>query len=163
MNLLTLSIIATLAFDRSEGFGRIMNHSIRPKTFLNLEDHIAEMVDLEFYRENHKEEYNKQRETKKKVDDFLPVGFEFSEDWNDPKDLRQLVRDKKLADKNPQKYCADRCVATGSCEVYEDIFKMSPKQVMEFCTECVLDSSEEPCDIPESFYEEIELDDDLVP
>ena len=55
----------------------------------------------------------------------------------------QLRRDKKLAEKNPQQYCADRCVATGNCDVYEDIFEMSPTQVMEFCNDCVLAEDED--------------------
>ena len=55
----------------------------------------------------------------------------------------QLRRDKKLAEKNPQQYCADRCVATGNCEVYEDIYHMSPSQVMEFCNDCVLAEDED--------------------
>ena len=55
----------------------------------------------------------------------------------------QLRRDKKMAEKNPQQYCADRCVATGNCEVYEDIFEMSPTQVMEFCNDCVLAEDED--------------------
>jgi len=28
-------------------------------------------------------------------------------------------KDEKMADNNPQRYCADRCVATGNCDVYE--------------------------------------------
>ena len=62
----------------------------------------------------------------------------------------QLRRDKKLAAKDPQQYCADRCVATGNCEVYEDIYHMSPSRVMEFCTGCVLaedDDAECPVDM----------------
>lgn len=30
---------------------------------------------------------------------------------------------------------------------------MSPQQVMSFCEECVLSDGEEPCDIPEAFYD----------
>ena len=55
----------------------------------------------------------------------------------------QLRRDKKMAEKNPQQYCADRCVATGNCEVYEDIYHMTPSQVMEFCNDCVLAEDED--------------------
>merc|ERR1711982_106626 len=56
----------------------------------------------------------------------------FSDDFNDNEDKRQFTRDKRLADSNPEKYCADRCLSTGSCEVYEDFFKMSAEQVVVF-------------------------------
>jgi hypothetical protein len=55
----------------------------------------------------------------------------------------QFKRDKRLAEKDPQQYCADRCVATGNCEVYEDIYHLSPSQVMPFCTDCVLAEDED--------------------
>jgi len=55
----------------------------------------------------------------------------------------QFKRDKRLAEKDPQQYCADRCVATGNCEVYEDIYHLSPSQVMAFCTDCVLAEDED--------------------
>eukprot|EP00980_Cylindrotheca_fusiformis_P027646 scaffold21722_cov54-Cylindrotheca_fusiformis.AAC.1 len=36
-------------------------------------------------------------------------------------DKRQRRRDEKLASSSPEKYCADRCVSTGNCDVYEDL------------------------------------------
>mmetsp|Transcript_39450 Transcript_39450/g.118447 ORF Transcript_39450/g.118447 Transcript_39450/m.118447 type:complete len:115 (+) Transcript_39450:802-1146(+) len=66
---------------------------------------------------------------------------------------RQKAKDKRLAKNDPQRYCADRCVATGNCDVYEDIYKMSPQQVVSFCEECVLSDEEEPCDVPEAMFE----------
>lgn len=34
-------------------------------------------------------------------------------------DIVQQRRDKKLARERPEKYCANRCVATGNCDVFE--------------------------------------------
>lgn len=39
--------------------------------------------------------------------------------------VRQLLRDQKLARANPQQYCADRCIATGYCDVFEDLYVFS--------------------------------------
>ncbi|KAL7537367.1 hypothetical protein ACHAWF_005738 [Thalassiosira exigua] len=53
-----------------------------------------------------------------------------------------------MAADDPARYCADRCVTTGNCDVFEDMFEMDPREVMAFCTECVLSEDEEPCDVP---------------
>ena len=31
---------------------------------------------------------------------------------------------------------------------------MSAQQVVEFCNDCVISDGEEPCDIPEAFYDD---------
>jgi Ca2+-binding EF-hand superfamily protein len=46
------------------------------------------------------------------------------------------VRDRKLADENPKKYCADRCLATGFCDALEDFYDMTTSQVQTFCEQC---------------------------
>jgi len=104
---------------------------------------------------------------------FSPSSTEFEKEWmekngnlilnsapasvegqdTDMSDFRQHAKDKKLAKEDPQRYCADRCVATGNCDVYEDIFELSPEQVLSFCNDCVLAEDKEECDIPEAFYE----------
>ncbi len=33
-------------------------------------------------------------------------------------------KDEKMAENDPMRYCADRCVATGNCDVFEDMFEM---------------------------------------
>ena len=72
---------------------------------------------------------------------------------------RQLRKDKKMAKADPQAYCAERCVSTGNCDVYEDVFDFSPEEVMAFCTDCVLSTQEEPCEVPaenmDAFFESI--------
>jgi len=61
-------------------------------------------------------------------------------------------KDKRMAENDPMRYCADRCVATGNCDVFEDMFEMGPDEVIKFCKECVLSEDEEPCDIPETIF-----------
>ena len=87
----------------------------------------------------------------------LPNSFDFDDHMmEDNISPRQLVKDRRLASKDPVAYCADRCVATGNCDVFEDVFKLSAKEVMEFCNDCVLSDGEEPCDVPASLLEEDE-------
>ncbi|CAJ1962038.1 unnamed protein product [Cylindrotheca closterium] len=125
-------------------------------TVLFLEDWVADMIDGELDRESHKKEYENEWMKKNRAavlsrmeSDFVAV-LE-----NDGDELRQERKDRRMAEKNPAQYCADRCIATGHCDVYEDIFDMSPEQVIEFCTDCVLSEGEEPCDVPEGFYDKI--------
>lgn len=51
----------------------------------------------------------------------------------------EFRRDKKLWQEHPQRYCADRCLATGYCEVLEDIYEMTTSQVRQFCENCAGD------------------------
>jgi len=77
----------------------------------------------------------------------------YNGDEDDMESFRQHAKDKKMARENPVKYCADRCIATGNCEVYEDIFELSASEVIAFCTDCVLDETKEECDLPGAFEE----------
>jgi hypothetical protein len=54
----------------------------------------------------------------------LPQEFDFDDSMVMQQVMgpRQKKKDKKLARENPQAYCADRCVATGNCEVFEDMY-----------------------------------------
>ena len=89
---------------------------------------------------------------------ILPTNYEYNEDFETSTDKIIKHKDVKLALNDPQRYCADRCVTTGYCDVFEDMYHMSPTQVMEFCTECVLSEDEEPCEVPDAMY-----DGDLMP
>ena len=40
---------------------------------------------------------------------------------DDRDNFRQHAKDEKMAINNPEQYCADRCLATGNCDVYEDL------------------------------------------
>eukprot|EP00521_Asterionellopsis_glacialis_P004072 CAMPEP_0195267766 /NCGR_PEP_ID=MMETSP0706-20130129/12776_1 /TAXON_ID=33640 /ORGANISM="Asterionellopsis glacialis, Strain CCMP134" /LENGTH=164 /DNA_ID=CAMNT_0040322561 /DNA_START=260 /DNA_END=754 /DNA_ORIENTATION=- len=129
-----------------------------PKTTrLFLEDRIANMIDEELYRLEHKDEFDKKaaedfrKAVEEHASDVLPSNFEASsyvtDEFVSPRERR---RDERMAKINPQAYCVDRCIATGNCDVFEDIFEMSPKEVIQFCDECVLSEDEEPCDVPEA-------------
>lgn len=52
--------------------------------------------------------------------------------------------DKKLAAEDTRAWCAERCLATGHCEVAEDLWQMTTEQVVVFCQEC---ASEEGCQL----------------
>lgn len=137
------------------------NLVVKSSTKLFLEDHIAEMIDLELLRLKNKPEYEKQMKEKKKkvIDPILPTDFDL-QDFNSinsdfgGQDEIEKRRDMRMARNSPEKYCADRCVSTGYCDVYEDLFDMSADEVMQFCEECVLSEKEDPCDIPEKMYED---------
>ena len=75
--------------------------------------------------------------------DYTPNGIMIDDNQPDKPNSMQMRKDRLLADRSPQAYCADRCVATGNCEVYEDMFHLSPSQVVAFCEECVLSDDEE--------------------
>jgi len=72
----------------------------------------------------------------------------------------QFKRDERMAFKHPDKYCADRCVATGNCAILQDFYELSPDEVLNFCEECVLNDSLDDddddgggsCDVPDAFY-----------
>ncbi|KAL7469411.1 hypothetical protein ACHAXS_009666 [Conticribra weissflogii] len=122
------------------------------------------MIDNELYRLNHKEEADKewlekQREWSR-MEPKLPDNFDF-EEIIDPSgsdssknDATMRRKDEKMAENDPMRYCADRCVATGNCDVFEDMFEMGPDEVIKFCKECVLSEDEEPCDIPETIFKD---------
>ena len=45
------------------------------------------------------------------------------------------MRDEKLAQDDTRAFCLDRCLATGYCDVLEDLLEMTTKQVQRFCDE----------------------------
>jgi len=154
--LLSLGLSTTSAFT-------ITPKSRPSSTRLFLEDWVAEMIDGELYRQGHKKEFeNKWMEKNKHaILHQLNTASDSSNTLLDPEDqaqeFRQHAKDKKLARDDPARYCADRCLATGNCDVYEDFFQYSPQQVLEFCEECVLNDDEDSsCDIPDAFYEGLE-------
>jgi len=115
------------------------------------------VIDNELYRLQHKQEFEEtfNEHNAAVLEKSLPDGVDFGDDdFVEPVLHKQAVRDKKLAKNDPQMYCADRCVATGNCDVFEDMFDLSPMDVMKFCEECVLSEDEEPCDVPDKFLEE---------
>ena len=79
-------------------------------------------------------------------------------DENDREAFAEHKRDERMAFLKPEKYCADRCVATGNCDIFQDFYELGPEDVLKFCEECVLNfdedlDSEGGCDVPDAFYE----------
>ena len=102
-------------------------------------------------------EAEKQKKWIEKEPSF-PEGFDFNsatefQPNSDASQKIQMRKDRRMAREDPARYCADRCVSTGNCQVWEDMFELSAKEVMAFCEGCVLSEDEEPCDIPEKFIE----------
>jgi len=47
------------------------------------------------------------------------------------------TRDRKMAAEDPMRYCADRCLSTGYCDVFEEFYDLSPREVVKFCQNCI--------------------------
>jgi hypothetical protein len=110
------------------------------------------MIDQEYWREHHKKEFEiewmeKNKEavlhTLRKADngmgnlsDNSGIGSLVMDVMAEPEqEFRQMVKDRRLARTNPRQYCADRCIAAGYCDVYEDLY-------VNFCVRVVLRSHE---------------------
>jgi hypothetical protein len=93
-------------------------------TALNLEDWVADLIDTELWREQHIKDFESEWMAKNRgavLTSLNSMESGSSVLLGEPEvDFRQQARDRKLAASNPQQYCADRCVSTGNCEVYED-------------------------------------------
>lgn len=127
----------------------------RMNTQLYLENNIADMIDKEVER---LKDIGKPKALNAK-EPTLPDGFDFNsvnefQPNVDAANKIQMRKDKRMARDDPMRYCADRCVSTGNCEVWEDMFELSAIEVQKFCTECVLSEEEEPCDVPDKFIED---------
>ena len=134
----------------------------RPATKLFLEDHIADMIDKELSRLAHKQEADRAWHQKNEavIEHDLPQGFDFDDASTAVMARRQQKKDKRMAKDDPRMYCADRCIATGNCDVFEDIFDFTAEQVVAFCEECVMSDDEAPCVVPEALFDDSHDDDD---
>ena len=133
----------------------------RVATQLFLEDHIADLIDRELYRQAHKKDFEREWMEKNRGavlhslgggvgrDDHENMSMNFDEA---AENFRQHKKDQIMAANHPERYCADRCVATGNCDIFEDFYHLSPEEVLNFCEECVL-SDQGECDLPHDFYE----------
>lgn len=135
----------------------------RPDTRVFLEDRIARMIDDELYRQSHKKEFENQWMEKNRGAFFHHLGTDeeassvtssmaLQDEDDEYLSFGQYKKDRHMAVADPERYCADRCVSTGNCDVFEDFYHLSPTQVLDFCEECVL-SDEGECNLPEDFYE----------
>lgn len=94
-------------------------------TRIFLEDDIADMIDRELYRQQHIKEFENEWMEKNKgaVLQSLKDDYAISIDEDELRqNFRQKMKDNKLAKKDPRAYCADRCITTGNCDVYEDMY-----------------------------------------
>ena len=64
--------------------------------------------------------------------------------------------EKKKAIEDTSKWCLERCIKLGHCEVFEDLNKMSTAQVQDFCKACVLtgEATQDECDVSMMFIED---------
>lgn len=146
----------------------LKHHSSNTKIFL--EDWVADMIDNELYRQDHHKEYEAAWMEKNKgavlsrLSDSNKVNSNIGSYpsqmmGDDQVSFAEHKRDERMAFLKPDKYCADRCLATGNCDILEDFYELSAMDVLKFCEECVLNFDEDisdessGCDVPEAFYE----------
>mmetsp|Transcript_6166 Transcript_6166/g.15752 ORF Transcript_6166/g.15752 Transcript_6166/m.15752 type:complete len:190 (+) Transcript_6166:253-822(+) len=158
--LLTTTAIATL-LDSVQAFvpRQPTTTTTTTTTRLYLEDRIARLIDEELYRQQHHDDFERDwMEQNREVMLHTLHAHDHEPNFLETDDMtmmRQYRKDRALADRDPQRYCADRCVSTGNCDVYEDLFSLTPQQVLEFCEECVLSEDEDAiCNVPEAFFDE---------
>ena len=106
----------------SSGSAFLVKDHGRPSTVVFLDDHIADMIDRELWREHHKKEFENEWMEKNRgaILSSLNADTVMTND-EDQSTFRQVLKDRKLAKEDPAAYCADRCVTTGNCDVYEDL------------------------------------------
>jgi hypothetical protein len=132
MKLLSASLLvlagSVAAFTVGPAAVSVRPHSRSSSSRLFIEKWVADMIDQELFREQHKADYERAWMEKNRA--AVLKGFQSSDSnllvtemaVDDALDARQKVKDTKLARESPQQYCADRCVATGHCDVYEDLY-----------------------------------------
>jgi len=151
-------------------------------------DWVADMIDEEIYRQYHHKEYEEAWMKKNKAAILSRLSDASSNDdssssssssgypssmmmleGEDREAFAEHKRDERMAFLKPEKYCADRCLATGNCDIFEDFYELGPEDVLRFCEECVLfdengndndidsnetmEKSSSSCEVPDAFYE----------
>ena len=58
----------------------------------------------------------------------------------------QYAKDKHLAERDPSRWCKDRCLATGYCEAIEDAWGLTTEDTIQFCKQC---AGQDECAIDE--------------
>jgi hypothetical protein len=158
-NLLTLLILTLFYQDSALAF--IEAHFLgRFPTTLNIDKKIADMIDIELLRQKDRAAYNEHirnkkdplvEKMKKEFQEHRPIPEFFEGSMGGGDDTFQKRKDQRMLRNSPEQYCADRCLATGNCDVLEDFFEMDAKQVVSFCEDCVLGDHDE-CAIPEAMF-----------
>ena len=98
-----------------------------------IDSELDRLKNIGLWRQQQAEKLNKGKDT-------LPQGFDFNSpgDFSPMADAAQKIqmrKDKRMARDDPARYCADRCVSTGNCQVWEDMFEMAADEVQAFCQE----------------------------
>ena len=142
VSLMLISMTTTMTFAYTVLRRQSATQQQRQLPLHMIDRNIADMIDQEYYRQHHKEEYHQQwmerhqPQIKTKPSNLDHTNSDMMMTMvgvldtytisNDDDDVilnrRQLLRDEKLARTNPQQYCMDRCIATGYCDVYEDLY-----------------------------------------
>lgn len=100
----------------------VIQTNSRASTRLYLEDWVADLIDKELYRQSHKKEFENEWMEKNRAAVFHRMESDFGPLLDpDASDFRMHQKDKKMAEEDPERYCADRCVATGNCDIFEDL------------------------------------------
>jgi hypothetical protein len=98
--------------------------AFRNPTKIFIDKRLADMIDGESYRQLHQKDFEREwmEKNREAMLSRLHDGKRAVPDDDDPEqNMRERARDRTLARKDPQRYCADRCIATGNCDVYEDM------------------------------------------
>jgi hypothetical protein len=48
----------------------------------------------------------------------------------------QRLKDERMVQNDTRKWCQDRCITLGYCDVVEDLYEMDTTDVLKFCQEC---------------------------
>jgi len=115
--------MATMWMSKPASAFMIRSPAPASSTRLYLEDWVANLIDDELYRQSHRKEYEAEWMQKNRAavlhrmeSDFGPLNPDADES-----DFRTYYKDKKMALSDPERYCADRCVATGNCDIFQDL------------------------------------------
>jgi hypothetical protein len=121
---LLVSLFSWIAIGSSSAFVAPRTMAFRNPTKIFINKRIADLIDGESYRQSHQADFEREwmEKNREAMLSRLNDGKRAVPDDEDPEqNMRERARDRTLAKKNPQQYCADRCIATGNCDVYEDM------------------------------------------
>jgi hypothetical protein len=97
--------------------------AFRNPTNLFIDKRVADLIDGESYRQQHQADFEREwmEKNREAMLSRLNDGQSAAPDDEAGQNMKEQARDRILAKNNPQQYCADRCISTGNCDVYEDM------------------------------------------
>mmetsp|Transcript_35958 Transcript_35958/g.70767 ORF Transcript_35958/g.70767 Transcript_35958/m.70767 type:complete len:180 (-) Transcript_35958:241-780(-) len=154
-------LLLCLRVEDGQAFGRTVSINIHSPTIsstaLGISKQLAQKIDEYYYYQEHKKEVDEKAQQRilQYLDPHLPMGLDAVDLTVAALTPTQRVRDTKLVMKNPKSYCQDRCLATGFCDIFEDVFEFSQEEARQFCSECIISDEEDHlCDVPEGSVHE---------